>query len=90
MIALINSIDKDSDGIEPSDKDAEMAETEYTVPRLAPHQIRNERIAIAYDMVLRTLRDTASLPVREQQSLREVVKHLQHLTQWCRTHGPGL
>ena len=61
----------------------------YTVPRQSPHQIRNERLAIAHEMVLKTLHEAAGFPVPQQQALREVVKHLQALQTWCRTHASG-
>ena len=40
-----------------------MPEDAYTVPRLDPQQIRNERIKIASDLLALTLRDVAVLPV---------------------------
>jgi len=61
----------------------------YTVPRQSPHQIRNERLAIAHEMVLKTLHEAAGFPVPQQQALREVVKHLQALQTWCRIHASG-
>jgi len=45
----------------------------YTVPRQSPHQIRNERLAIAHEMVLKTLHEAAGFPVPQQQALREAV-----------------
>jgi hypothetical protein len=57
--------------------------------RLPSWQIRNERIAIAHEMVLKTLHEAAGFPVPQQQALREVVKHLQALQTWCRTHASG-
>jgi hypothetical protein len=57
--------------------------------RMPQARIRDERIAIAHEMVLKTLHEAAGFPVPQQQALREVVKHLQALQTWCRTHASG-
>jgi hypothetical protein len=54
--------------------------------RLPATQIRDERLRIASEMLALTLRDTALLPVRQQERVREAVKALQAVQQWCRDH----
>jgi hypothetical protein len=63
-----------------------MPEDAYTVPRLDPQQIRNERIKIASDLLALTLRDVAVLPVAQQQRVRQAVKALVEVQQWCLAH----
>jgi hypothetical protein len=61
----------------------------YVGPRLPRWRVRDERLAIAHEMVLKTLHEAAGFPVPQQQALREVVKHLQRLQTWCKTHSSG-
>jgi hypothetical protein len=57
--------------------------------RLPATQIRDERLRIASELLALTLRDTALLPVRQQERVREAVKALQAVQQWCKTHHGG-
>jgi hypothetical protein len=54
--------------------------------RIPAVRVRDERLRIASEMLALTLRDTALLPVRQQQQVRQAVRALQEVTQWCRTH----
>jgi hypothetical protein len=62
-----------------------MAE-KYGGLRLPATQVRDERLRIASEMLALTLKDTALLPVRQQERVREAVKALQAVRQWCRDH----
>jgi hypothetical protein len=65
-----------------------MPEESYTVPRLDPHQVRNERLKLASDMLALTLRDIALLPTKQQQ-VRLAMRALTDVQQWCKTHAAG-
>jgi hypothetical protein len=54
--------------------------------RLPATQVRDERLRISLEMLALTLRDTALLPVREQERVRQAVKALQEVQRWCKTH----
>lgn len=57
--------------------------------RLPATQVRDERLRIASEMLALTLKDTALLPVRQQQQVRQAVRALQEVQQWCKTHRVG-
>ena len=54
--------------------------------RIPSAKVRDERLRIASEMLALTLRDTALLPVRQQQQVRQAVRALQEVQQWCRSH----
>jgi hypothetical protein len=86
---MIDVLDMIGRIIEPSDKDASMPEQEYTVPRLPPQQIRDERLKVSVDMLRLALKDVGTLPTRQQEDVREAVRRLQRVQAWCATH-PGM
>ena len=57
--------------------------------RLPATTVRDERLKIASELLALTLRDTALLPTRQQEDVREAVKRLQAVRQWCQTHRGG-
>jgi hypothetical protein len=57
--------------------------------RLPATQIRDERLKIASELLSLTLKETALLPTRQQEDVREAVKRLQRVQQWCRAHTSG-
>jgi hypothetical protein len=63
-----------------------MTSDDYAGLRMPATQVRDARLQIAAEMLSLTLRDTALLPVRQQQQVREVVKALREVQQWCKTH----
>jgi hypothetical protein len=67
-----------------------MPDDAYTVPRMDPQQVRNERLKIASDLLALTLRDIAVLPTRQQEQVRQAMRNLVEVQQWCRDHAPGL
>jgi hypothetical protein len=62
-------------------------ESSYTVPRMDPQQVRNERLKIARELLALTLRDVAVLPTRQQEQVRQAMRNLTDVQQWCRTHS---
>jgi hypothetical protein len=54
--------------------------------RLPATQVRDERLRIAADMLALTLKETAVLPTRQQEDVREAVKRLQAVQHWCKAH----
>jgi hypothetical protein len=66
-----------------------MPDDAYTVPRMDPHQIRNERLRIASDLLALALRDVAVLPTKQQEQVRLAMKALVDVQQWCKAHRPG-
>jgi hypothetical protein len=57
--------------------------------RMPATQVRDERLRIAAEMLSLTLKDTALLPVRQQQQVRQAVKALHEVQQWCKMHSGG-
>ena len=57
--------------------------------RLPAPQVLTERIKIATDMLVLALRETALLPVREQEQVRLAVRALQEVQAWCKRHAQG-
>jgi hypothetical protein len=57
--------------------------------RLPATQVRDARLQIASEMLSLTLKDTALLPVRQQQQVRQAVKALHEVQQWCKIHSAG-
>jgi hypothetical protein len=62
---------------------------DYAGHRLPRHQVRDARLQIAADMLSLTLKDTALLPVRQQQQVRLAVQALHEVREWCRSHSGG-
>ena len=62
---------------------------EHAGLRMPQAQIRDERLRIASEMLALTLKDTALLPVRQQQQVRQAVKALHEVQQWCKIHRGG-
>jgi hypothetical protein len=58
--------------------------------RTPPHEIRDGRIKVSLELLQLMLRDVAGLPVLAQADVREAVKRLQRVQEWCQHHGPGL
>ncbi len=56
--------------------------------RLPTTKVRDERLRIASEMLALTLKDLALLPVKQQQYVRQAVRALQEVQQWCRAHRP--
>ena len=56
--------------------------------RLPASKVRDERIRVASELLALTLKDLALLPVKQQQYVREAVRALQQVQQWCKTHRP--
>jgi hypothetical protein len=54
---------------------------------LPPHEVRNQRLRLAAEMLALALRETAGLPVRQQTQVREAMKALTSVTQWCEHHA---
>jgi hypothetical protein len=57
--------------------------------RLPATQVRDARLRIASEMLALTLKDTALLPVRQQQQVRQAVKALHEVQQWGKAHSVG-
>jgi hypothetical protein len=57
--------------------------------RLPANQVLDERLRIAADMLLLSLRDAALLPTGQQEALREAVTRLQAVQQWVKRHANG-
>jgi hypothetical protein len=57
--------------------------------RMPATQVRDERLRIAAEMLSLTLKDTALLPVRQQQPVRQAVKALHEVQQWGKAHSVG-
>jgi hypothetical protein len=57
--------------------------------RLPATQVRDARLQIAAEMLSLTLKDTALLPVRQQQQVRQAVKALHEVQRWCKIHSGG-
>jgi len=58
----------------------------YVGRRLPAPQIRDERLKMASELLALTLRETALLPTRQQEDVREAVKRLQAVQRWCKDH----
>jgi hypothetical protein len=58
--------------------------------RMPAQRIRDERLAIALDLLQRTVKDAASFPVSEQEALRLAVVSIQRVQTWCARHGDNL
>jgi hypothetical protein len=63
-----------------------MMSDEHAGLRMSQAQVRDARLQIAAEMLSLTLKDTALLPVRQQQQVRQAVKALHEVQQWCKTH----
>jgi hypothetical protein len=63
-----------------------MREDDYAGLRIPATQVRDERLKIATEMLTLTLRETALLPARQQEDVREAVKRLQAVQEWCKAH----
>ena len=57
--------------------------------RLPAPQVLDERLKIASDMLLLSLRDAAGLPTGQQEALREAVTRLQAVQAWVKLHANG-
>ena len=55
--------------------------------RLPQAKVRDERLRIASEMLALTLRDAATMPVHQQQQVRQAVKALHEVRQWCKNHS---
>lgn len=66
-----------------------MPEDAYTVPRMDPYQIRDERLKVSVDMLALTLKDIALLPTKQQEQVRLAMRALIDVQQWCKRHASG-
>lgn len=57
--------------------------------RMPAPQIRDGRLKVSVELLQLALRDIAGLPATQQAAIREAVKHLQAVQEWCQHHGPG-
>jgi hypothetical protein len=57
--------------------------------RLPARQVRDERLRVSMDLLQLMLRDIAVLPTRQQEDVREAVKRLQRVQQWCQCPWTG-
>jgi len=60
---------------------------DHAGPRMPATQVRDERLQIASEMLALTLKETALLPVRQQQQVRQAVQALHEVQQWCKNHS---
>ena len=54
--------------------------------RMPQAAIRDARLKIASDLLALTLKETALLPVAQQQRVRQAVRALTEVQQWCKAH----
>jgi hypothetical protein len=66
-----------------------MLDDAYTVPRQTPHQVRDERLKIASELLALNIHETALLPVAQQEKLRIAMRCLTDVQTWCRHHQGG-
>jgi hypothetical protein len=57
---------------------------------LTDEAVRDERLKMSVDMLQLALKDVATLPTTQQQHVREAVRRLQAVQQWCKTHAAGV
>jgi hypothetical protein len=55
--------------------------------RLPRKAIRDERLLIAHHMLELLVRETALMPVPQQQALRVAVLAIEGVREWCRRHA---
>jgi hypothetical protein len=55
--------------------------------RMPAHKARDERLTVALRMLQLTTKETALLPVRQQEALRVAVLAIEDVQQWCKAHG---
>ena len=54
--------------------------------RLSAVRVRDERLSVAVTMLALMLKDTALLPVAQQQDVRTAWRALQAVQAWCKHH----
>jgi hypothetical protein len=50
-------------------------------------KIREGRITVSLELLQLALRDIAGLPAMQQEDVREAVKRLQSVQEWCKAHS---
>jgi hypothetical protein len=64
-----------------------MMRDEHAGLRLPATQVRDERLRIASEMLALTLKETALLPVRQQEQVRLAMRALVDVQTWCKAHS---
>lgn len=57
--------------------------------RMSPQQVHQERLKIAVEMLALNLKETALLPVKQQQQVRQAMTALTDVWQWCQRQAAG-